>query len=92
MVAAVKKRVIRKENLIGFNVVFEGEDKPTAGAVLPKEQYDKLIMSGKTMLEIVKSTLPDDKKIKNIYPMSPAELDKVLELSADAMLKGEENE
>lgn len=92
MVATVKKRVIRKENLIGFNVILEGEDKPTAGTVIPKEQYDELILSGKTMLEIVKSALPDDQKIKDVYLMSPAELDKILELSADAMLKGEGEE
>lgn len=41
------------------------------------------------MDEIVKSILPEDKKIKSVCPMTTADLDKWLDISADQILKGE---
>lgn len=86
--ADIEKRIIRKENFIGFDVEFvNSNDK--GKVILPKEQYDDLVLSGKTMDEIVRSVLPEDKKVKSICPMTPADLDKCLDISADKILKGE---
>lgn len=84
----IEKRIIRKENFIGFDIEFIDSNEK-GKTILPKEQYDELILSGKTMDEIVKSILPEDKKIKSVCPMTTADLDKWLDISADQILKGE---
>ena len=84
----IEKRIIRKENFIGFDIEFVDSNEK-GKTILPKEQYDELILSGKTMDEIVKSILPEDKKIKSVCPITTADLDKWLDISADQILKGE---
>ena len=68
--------------------------KKTVGKViLAKEQYDRLIQQGKTTNEIVKMGLNDDSKvIEKVELISAEELDKLLEISADRILKGEMDE
>ena len=69
----IKKRVIRRENLIGFNVTFENEEKVTAKAIFPKEQYEEMITDGKTVREIVSKSFKGDKIIKDIQLMTDEE-------------------
>lgn len=86
------KRIIRKDNCIGFTVTFKGE-KTVGKVILAGEQYDKLIQQGKTTNEIVKMGLNDDSKIIEKVELIPAEeLDTLLEISADRILKGEMDE
>ena len=86
------KRIIRKDNCIGFTVTFKGE-KTVGKVILAKEQYDRLIQQGKTTNEIVKMGLNDDSKIiEKVELISAEELDKLLEISADRILKGEMGE
>ena len=56
------KRIIRKDNCIGFTVTFKDE-KTVGKVILAKEQYDRLIQQGKTTNEIVKMGLNDDSKV-----------------------------
>lgn len=86
------KRIIRKDNCIGFTVTFKGK-KNVGKVILAKEQYDRLIQQGKTTNEIVKMGLNDDSKIIEKVELMPAEeLDTLLEFSADRILKGEMDE
>lgn len=86
------KRIIRKDNCIGFTVTFKGK-KTVGKVILAKEQYDRLIQQGKTTNEIVKMGLNDDSKvIEKVELISAEELDKLLEISADRILKGEMDE
>lgn len=86
------KRIIRKDNCIGFTVTFKDE-KTVGKVILAKEQYDRLIQQGKTTNEIVKMGLNDDSKIIEKVELIPAEeLDTLLEISADRILKGEMDE
>lgn len=86
------KRIIRKDNCIGFTVTFKGE-KAVGKVILAKEQYDRLIQQGKTTNEIVKMGLNDDSKIiEKVELISAEELDKLLEILADRILKGEMGE
>ena len=87
----IKKRVIRRENLIGFNVTFENEEKVTAKAIFPKEQYEEMIADGKTVREIVSKSFKGDKIIKDIQLMTDEELRQWLDIAADEILKGESN-
>ena len=84
---SVLKRIIRKENCIGFTVTFKGE-KNIGKIILAKEHYDSLIQEGRTTNEIVKMALNDDNKIIEKVELMPAdELDKLLDLSADKILE-----
>ena len=86
------KRIIRKDNCIEFTVTFKDE-KTVGKVILAKEQYDRLIQQGKTTNEIVKMGLNDDSKvIEKVELISAEELDKLLEISADRILKGEMGE
>lgn len=83
------KRVIRKDNLIGFHINYEDTSDETGGVVMPKEQYDEMIAEGKTLTEIVLAVSPQNKKIKEVYQMSEAELNKILDISADKLINRE---
>lgn len=85
----IKKRVIRKENLIGFNITFENEKDIVAKTILPKEQYEELIATGKTDKEIVSRSIKGNKIIKDVQPMTDEELSQWLDVAADKILKGE---
>lgn len=87
LVAQAMKRVIGKENMIGFNFNFENGNK--GACILPKEQYEEL--SKTHSLEEIISRTTDGKKFSNITPMSDEELDKALEMAADEIVKGENN-
>ena len=50
----IMKRVIRKDNFIGFDIYFDGDNKPTGAAIFPKEQYEDLLKRGQTLEEIIK--------------------------------------
>lgn len=89
MKAAAIKRVIRKQDLIGFHIDFEDSSETAGGVILPKEQYEKLLSEGKTLIEIVTIVSPEKRKIKNVYPMSEEELNKILDISADKIIKHE---
>lgn len=83
------KRVIRKDNLIGFYINYEDTSDETGGVVMPKEQYDEMIAEGKTLTEIVLAVSPQNKKIKEVYQMSEAELNKNLDILADKLINRE---
>ena len=79
------KRVIRKENMIGFNTTFD--DDTEGGIIMPKEQYNRAVEEGLDIIEIVNRNNTCGKTIVSAVEMTEEELDNILELSADTLLK-----
>lgn len=84
------KRIIRKDNFIGFNVLFENGQR--GGVIIPKEQYDYINEKGLDLISMLNKEVPEERKVKEYSLMEAEELSKMLEKSADKILKGEVNE
>ena len=84
------KRIIRKENMIGFKLDFA--DGTKGGAIMPKEQYESLIEQGMALPQIINTHTDYKKEISNINTMDDDELNKMLEISATKILEGGLNE
>lgn len=86
----VYKRIIRKNNFIGFNVLFENGKR--GGVIIPKESYDYINEEGLDLISMLNEEVPEERKVKEYSLMEAEELSRVLETSADKILKGEVNE
>ena len=60
--------------------------------IIPKESYDYINEEGLDLISMLNEEVPEERKVKEYSLMEAEELSRVLETSADKILKGEVNE
>lgn len=87
--AKAMKRIIRKENMLGFNIKFA--DGTSGGVIIQQEDLDKANKKGIDLKKLIEGST-NGREVIEYSEMSADELNEILDISADKILKGEFNE